>query len=166
MSGAKPAWAGVFPAVTTQFHADLSVDLPATQKMVRKLIEDGVDGIIACGSVGENSTLLPTEKRDIVAAIVEAAGGRVPVLAGLGESNTVAACDYARDMERLGGRYRGHLVVVAPGQELRHSATVGPVHARVAGCWPRRIPGSACRPSRRTRRRSPAFETPRRDGLS
>ncbi len=102
MSAAKPAWAGVFPAVTTQFHADLSVDLPATQKMVRKLIEDGVDGIIACGSVGENSTLLPTEKRDIVSAIVEAAGGKVPVLAGLGESNTVAACDYARDMERLG----------------------------------------------------------------
>ena len=102
MSGSKPAWAGVFPAVTTQFHADLSVDLPATQKMVRKLIEDGVDGIIACGSVGENSTLLPTEKRDIVAAIVEAADRRVPVLAGLGESNTAAACDYARDVERLG----------------------------------------------------------------
>jgi len=102
MSASKPAWAGVFPAVTTQFHPDLSVDLPATQKMVRKLIEDGVDGIIACGSVGENSTLLPVEKRDAVAAIVEAAGGRVPVLAGLGESNTAAACDYARDMERLG----------------------------------------------------------------
>ncbi|MEI9986987.1 MAG: dihydrodipicolinate synthase family protein [Aliidongia sp.] len=102
MSGTKPAWAGVFPAVTTQFHADLSVDFPATQRMVRNLIEDGVDGIIACGSVGENSTLLPAEKRDIVAAIVEAAAGRVPVLAGLGESNTAAGCDYARDMEHLG----------------------------------------------------------------
>jgi 1-pyrroline-4-hydroxy-2-carboxylate deaminase len=102
MSGSKPAWAGVFPAVTTQFHADLSVDFSATQRMVRNLIEDGVDGIIACGSVGENSTLLPAEKRDIVAAIVEAADRRVPVLAGLGESNTAAACDYARDMERLG----------------------------------------------------------------
>jgi len=102
MSSTKPGWAGVFPAVTTQFHPDFSIDFPATQRMVRRLIDEGVDGIIACGSVGENSTLLPGEKRETVAAIVEAAAGRVPVLAGLGESNTVAACDYARDVERLG----------------------------------------------------------------
>jgi len=70
--------------------------------MVRRLIEDGVDGISACGSVGVNSTLSPSEKRETVAAIVDATAGRVPVLAGLGESNTAAACDYARDMERLG----------------------------------------------------------------
>jgi 4-hydroxy-tetrahydrodipicolinate synthase len=102
MDTAKPAWAGVFPAVTTQFHPDLSVDLGATQRMVRNLIADGVDGIIACGSVGENSTLLPAEKREIVAAIVDAAAGRVPVLAGLGEVSTVTACDFARDVARLG----------------------------------------------------------------
>ncbi|MGB8841835.1 MAG: dihydrodipicolinate synthase family protein [Aliidongia sp.] len=101
MSSAKPVWAGVFPAVTTQFKADFSVDLPATQAMVRRLIEEGVDGIIACGSVGENTALLPGEKRDIVAAIVEAAAGRVPVLAGLGEITTEAARLYARDLARL-----------------------------------------------------------------
>src|ERR1700723_1178444 len=102
MSGAKPEWAGVFPAVTTQFRADFSVDLPATQRMVRRLIEEGVDGIIACGSVGENSTLLPQEKREIVAAISDAAAGRVPVLAGLGEVSTTAACAYASDVARQG----------------------------------------------------------------
>jgi dihydrodipicolinate synthase/N-acetylneuraminate lyase len=102
MSDPKPKWAGVFPAVTTQFRADFSIDLAATQGMVRRLIDDGVDGIIACGSVGENSTLLPDEKRQIVAAISHAAAGRVPVLAGLGEISTAAACAYARDMARLG----------------------------------------------------------------
>jgi 1-pyrroline-4-hydroxy-2-carboxylate deaminase len=102
MSSANPAWAGVFPAVTTQFKADFSVDLPATQAMVRRLIDEGVDGIIACGSVGENTALLPGEKRDIVAAIVEAAAGRVPVLAGLGEITTEAACLFARDIAGLG----------------------------------------------------------------
>jgi 4-hydroxy-tetrahydrodipicolinate synthase len=102
MSSSNPAWAGVFPAVTTQFKADFSIDLPATQAMVRRLIEEGVDGIIACGSVGENTALLPGEKRDIAAAIVEAAAGRVPVLAGLGEITTEAACLYARDLARLG----------------------------------------------------------------
>jgi len=102
MSGTKPGWAGVFPAVTTQFHPDFSIDFPATQRMVRRLIDEGVDGIIACGSVGENSTLLPGEKRETVAAIVEAAAGRVPVLAGLGEVSTAAACAYASDIARLG----------------------------------------------------------------
>jgi dihydrodipicolinate synthase/N-acetylneuraminate lyase len=102
MNSSKSAWAGVFPAVTTQFRPDFSVDLPATQAMVRRLIEEGVDGIVACGSVGENTALLPGEKRDIVAAIVEAAAGRVPVLAGLGEITTEAACLYARDIACLG----------------------------------------------------------------
>ena len=102
MGVSTPAWAGVFPAVTTQFHPDLSVDLPGTQAMVRRLIDEGVDGIIACGSVGENSALLPGEKREAVAAILEAAAGRVPVLAGLGEATTAAACSYAADMARLG----------------------------------------------------------------
>ena len=102
MSGVKPAWAGVFPAVTTQFRPDFSVDLPAIQRMVEQLIDDGVDGIIACGSVGENTALLPGEKRAIVTAIVEAAADRVPVLAGLGEITTEAACSYAADIAGLG----------------------------------------------------------------
>src|ERR1700689_251142 len=102
MGNATPDWAGVFPAVTTQFRPDFSVDLPATQRMVRRLIDEGVDGIIACGSVGENTALLPGEKRELVAAIVDAASGRVPVLAGLGEITTAAACLFAADIARMG----------------------------------------------------------------
>jgi dihydrodipicolinate synthase/N-acetylneuraminate lyase len=102
MSNATPDWAGVFPAVTTQFRPDFSVDLPATQRMVRRLIDEGVDGIIAGGSVGENTALLPGEKRELVAAIVDAASGRVPVLAGLGEITTEAACLFAADIARMG----------------------------------------------------------------
>ena len=50
------------------------------------LIDDGVNGLIAVGSVGENTTLSPTEKREVVAVIVDAAAKRVPVLAGLARS--------------------------------------------------------------------------------
>jgi 4-hydroxy-tetrahydrodipicolinate synthase len=102
MGGAKSSWAGVFPAVTTQFRPDLSVDLAATRHMVRQLVDEGIDGIIACGSVGENTALAPDEKRETVAAIVDAVAGRVPVLAGLGEITTEAACRYAADIARLG----------------------------------------------------------------
>lgn len=97
----RPPWRGVFPAVTTQFRADLSVDLDATMRMVRAVIADGVDGIIACGSVGENSALTPFEKREVAAAIRDAAGP-VPVLAGLAEITTAAAVEFAQDLARAG----------------------------------------------------------------
>ena len=98
----KPNWRGVFPAVTTQFRADLSLDLDATRAVAAALVADGVDGVIAVGSVGENTTLSPAEKRDVVAAISDAAGGRVPVLAGLAEITTEQARGFARDVAGLG----------------------------------------------------------------
>jgi 4-hydroxy-tetrahydrodipicolinate synthase len=102
MPGPKVNWQGVFPAVTTQFHADFSIDFKAIERIVHSLIEDGIDGLIACGSVGENASLSATEKRDVVAAIHSAAGERVPVLSGVAEITTEAACAYAKDLERLG----------------------------------------------------------------
>ena len=46
-------WSGVFPAATTQFDADLQVDLPATQKVQKALLDDGVHGLVLMGTVGE-----------------------------------------------------------------------------------------------------------------
>lgn len=96
------AWRGVFPAITTQFHPDHSLDIPATQRVARALIDDGVDGIIACGSVGENTVLSPAEKLEVAAAVREGAAGRVPVLSGLAEITTEAAIARARDLARQG----------------------------------------------------------------
>ena len=52
-------WKGVFPAVTTQLHMDLSVNVQGTQRVVDALIRDGVDGLIAVATVGENTSLEP-----------------------------------------------------------------------------------------------------------
>jgi len=95
------AWRGVFPAVTTQFRDDFSLDLDATRRVAAALIDDGVNGLIAVGSVGENSTLSPTEKREIVAVIVDAAAKRVPVLAGVAEITTEQARAFVRDVAGL-----------------------------------------------------------------
>jgi 1-pyrroline-4-hydroxy-2-carboxylate deaminase len=97
-----PVWRGVFPAVTTQFREDLSLDLAATSRHWEALIESGVTGLVVAGSLGENQTLEPAEKRELVAEAVKVAGGRVPVLSGVAEMSTEAACRYARDCERLG----------------------------------------------------------------
>lgn len=95
-------WAGVFPAVTTQFASDEAIDFEASQAHVRMLVEAGVDGLVMLGTLGEATTMEPEEKRDLVRATLETVGGRVPVLAGVAEFSTRAACRFAEDMQGLG----------------------------------------------------------------
>ena len=98
----KPYWTGVFPACTTQLKKDQSIDLPATARHFEVLIESGVTGLVVCGSLGENQTLDPDEKRIVVKCAVETAAGRVPVLSGVAESSTRAAIRYVQDVAKLG----------------------------------------------------------------
>jgi 4-hydroxy-tetrahydrodipicolinate synthase len=95
-------WAGVFPAATTQFDANLEVDLPATQRVQEALLQDGVHGLVLMGTVGEGNSLRAEEKRSVLGAAVEASKGKVPVIAGVSELTTTAAVSFARDAERLG----------------------------------------------------------------
>lgn len=97
-----PLWRGVFPAVTTQFREDFSLDLDASARHWETLIASGVAGLIVAGSLGENQTLEPAEKRALVDEAVKVAAGRVPVLSGVAEMSTAAACSFVRDCERLG----------------------------------------------------------------
>lgn len=95
-------WRGVFPAVTTQFHKDLSLDLDATQRHIDVMLRAGSTGLVMLGSLGENVTLDRSEKRRLMRAAIEAAAGRVPVLSGVAETSTASAVAYARELERLG----------------------------------------------------------------
>ncbi|MBW6531233.1 dihydrodipicolinate synthase family protein [Sphingomonas sp. RRHST34] len=95
-------WKGVFPAVTTQVREDLTLDLADTQRVVDELIRDGVTGIIALGTVGENNSLDHDEKVAVLSAIVEVVKGRVPVLTGVSEYDTRRAVRYAQAAEKAG----------------------------------------------------------------
>jgi dihydrodipicolinate synthase/N-acetylneuraminate lyase len=95
-------WAGVFPAVTTQFRPDQSLDLDATCRHVEVLIESGIAGLVMLGSLGENVALEPQEKRAVMERTIRTARGRVPVLSGVSESSTAAGVRYVSDMEQLG----------------------------------------------------------------
>jgi 1-pyrroline-4-hydroxy-2-carboxylate deaminase len=96
------SWEGVFPAATTQFAPDLSVDIAATQKVQDALVRDGAHGLVVMGTVGENNSLEPDEKRAVLRASVEAVAGRVPVVAGVSELDTPRAAAFARDAEKMG----------------------------------------------------------------
>jgi dihydrodipicolinate synthase/N-acetylneuraminate lyase len=87
-------WTGVYTAITTKMDARQEVDLAAVRADVAFQIENGVDGIICCGSIGEASTLTADEKMAIAGAVKEAAGGR-PVLLTVAEDSTRAAAALA-----------------------------------------------------------------------
>jgi 4-hydroxy-tetrahydrodipicolinate synthase len=95
-------WHGVFPAITTQLRRDQSLDLDATARHLQALLDAGVNGIIVCGSLGENQALDPKEKRLVVELAVKTCAGRVPVLSGVAEPSTALALQYTRDVEGLG----------------------------------------------------------------
>ncbi len=98
----KPYWNGVFPAVTTQLKKDQSLDLDATARHLEALMASRVSGLIVLGSLGENQSLDPAEKRRVVEVAVRTAQGRVPVLSGVAETSTAAGSRYVKDCEKLG----------------------------------------------------------------
>ncbi|WP_325490439.1 dihydrodipicolinate synthase family protein [Sphingomonas sp.] len=95
-------WTGVYPAATTQFAPDGSLDIDATQRGLVALVEDGVTGLILLGTCGENNSLDPEEKLTVLRAAVEAVGGRVPLVTGVSEFTTRRAADFAREAEKIG----------------------------------------------------------------
>ncbi|MDQ2890156.1 MAG: dihydrodipicolinate synthase family protein [Gemmatimonadota bacterium] len=79
----KTEWTGVFPAITTPFGRDLSVDHDFLARHVNWLVDHGCTGIVALGSLGESATLGFDEKIAVLQTCVNAVGGRVPVVAGI-----------------------------------------------------------------------------------
>lgn len=100
----KVHWRGVFPAVTTQFKQDLSLNLDCTAAHIEALIDSGVAGLVMLGSLGENVTLTNEEKREVVRCAISTAAGRVPVLSGIAELSTDAAVGWVREVEELGAQ--------------------------------------------------------------
>ncbi|MCE9611711.1 MAG: dihydrodipicolinate synthase family protein [Chthoniobacter sp.] len=125
----KPYWSGVFPAITTQLKRDGSLDLDGTARHIEVLLHSGVAGMVMLGSLGENQSLDPDEKRQVAELAVRVIKGRVPVLSGVAETSAAAAIRYVRDCERLG--LDGFMLMPAmnyktpdPQETLAHFRTV------------------------------------------
>jgi 4-hydroxy-tetrahydrodipicolinate synthase len=132
-------WHGVFPAVTTQFHPDQSLNLPGTRKHIEILLESGVHGLILLGTVGENCSLEYAEKLDVLRAGVEQVRGRVPVLAGVAECTTALACRFAADARKAGAVglmvLPGMVYKSDPRETLEHYRTVARATDLPAMCY-------------------------------
>jgi 4-hydroxy-tetrahydrodipicolinate synthase len=92
---------GVFPAMTTPFHDDESIDFETLQANARRLEEAGVDGVVPVGTTGESATMTHDEHVEVIEAVVEAIED-VPVIAGSGSNNTREALELSRRAEAAG----------------------------------------------------------------
>jgi 4-hydroxy-tetrahydrodipicolinate synthase len=98
----QTSWQGIFPAATTHFHPDQSLDIAGTLRHVDAMLAAGMHGMIMLGTVGENCSLEYREKLDVLRATVEHVGRRVPVLTGVAECTTALACRFAADAKKAG----------------------------------------------------------------
>ena len=92
---------GSFPALVTPFR-DEAFDEAAYRAFVEWQISEGSHGLVPCGTTGEGATLDSDEHRRIVAACVEAAAGRVKVIAGCGSNDTKLAIALTKSAKAVG----------------------------------------------------------------
>ena len=95
---------GTFTALVTPMCADddRTVDVAAIERLVAQQLAGGIDGLVACGTTGEASTLNDAEYDLVVATVVRCAAGRVPVIAGTGSNDTRRTIDTTRRAAALG----------------------------------------------------------------
>lgn len=85
---------GVLPALITPFTKDNKVDKEGLQQNIGFLIENGVSGIVPCGTTGESATLSIEEHEKVIEIAIECS--KVPVVAGTGSNNTTEALELTR----------------------------------------------------------------------
>ena len=121
-------FSGLMPAMVTPFDERGEVDLEATEAVVERFIEAGVDGISSLGSTGEFSHLTGDERKHFAEEVIRIVAGRVPLLVGVGAAGTREVVMLARHAEGVGA---DGVLVVSPfywkvGEEalFRHFAAV------------------------------------------
>jgi 4-hydroxy-tetrahydrodipicolinate synthase len=120
-------FSGTITALITPFKNG-EVDVEALEGLVEFQIEQGVNGLVPCGTTGETPALSEEEDRVVVETVVRVAAGRVPVVAGTGSNSTEMAIKYTKMAKEVGAD--GSLQVAPyynkPTQEglFRHFATI------------------------------------------
>jgi 4-hydroxy-tetrahydrodipicolinate synthase len=95
-------WKGCGTALVTPFDEKGRIDFRSLARLVEWQIDQGIDFIVPCGTTGESATLSGEERKAVTAAVVKAADGRVPIVAGAGGNHTAKAVFWARDAEAVG----------------------------------------------------------------
>ncbi len=92
---------GVFTAMVTPF-SEGTINESKLREMVEFQIENGIAGLVPCGTTGESPTLSHKEHHRVIDIVIDAVKGRVPVIAGTGSNNTAEAISLTRHAREMG----------------------------------------------------------------
>ena len=98
----KFALRGLVAATFTPMHADGSLNLAMTGPMIERLLAGKVSAAFACGTTGECASLTSEERRQTLSAFIDAAAGRMPVIAHVGHSALADSCELAAHAQAVG----------------------------------------------------------------
>lgn len=124
----QPRFGRMIPAMVTPFDENRDLDLNKAQSLAVRLADGGSDSLILNGTTGESPTIFYPQKMDLFRAVLEAVGGRVPIIANVGDNCTQDTVEFAQDVQKLG--VDGFMCVVPyynkPPQEgiYRHFKTI------------------------------------------
>jgi dihydrodipicolinate synthase/N-acetylneuraminate lyase len=95
-------WTGVYPAITTKFHKNDTLDFDTFLCNVTKQLESGIHGLVLAGSLGEASTLSNGEKDELLQVTLDFVNERIPVIMTVAEQTTKGAVAAAERAEKIG----------------------------------------------------------------
>ena len=124
----EPRFGRLLTAMVTPFTASGELDLPRAQELALRLLDQGSEALVICGTTGESPTVYYDDKMRLFEAVLEAVDGSAPVIANAGDNCTDDSVAFAQKVVRLG--VDGVMAVVPyynkPPQEglYRHFAAI------------------------------------------
>lgn len=98
----KTIFTGCATAIATPMHTDGSINYEEFGKLIDWQIENGIDGLVICGTTGESATMTDEEHREVIRYGIERVNHRVPVIAGAGSNDTAYAVELSKEAEKMG----------------------------------------------------------------
>lgn len=102
MPSSNPRFGRLITAMVTPFDAEGELDLNRTSEFVDRLIKGGNDALVVNGTTGESPTVFYPNKIELFKEALSAAGGRVPIIANVGDNCTADTVDFAKEVSKLG----------------------------------------------------------------
>ena len=99
---ANPRFGRLITAMVTPFTPDLELDLPRAGALASRLLDQGSQALVVCGTTGESPTVFYDQKLELFRAVIDAVGGRAPVIANVGDNCTADSVEFARKATSLG----------------------------------------------------------------
>jgi 4-hydroxy-tetrahydrodipicolinate synthase len=98
----EPRFGRLITAMVTPFTPDLDLDLPRAGELANRLLDSGTQALVVCGTTGESPTVFYDQKMELFRAVLDAVGGRAPIIANAGDNCTADSVEFARKVTGLG----------------------------------------------------------------